>query len=88
MSAKCLRVKSNGVIFVFKYEADHPELLHIYARHRKEPSDAVEVYFDAPSVWNPERKRFEAYTETQGIFWFWLDEHRKVVFVITCFDID
>jgi len=35
------RLKANGITFVFKYEADHPELLHIFARHSKEPDDAI-----------------------------------------------
>lgn len=79
------RVEENGIEFLFKYDDDAPELLHIYARHVTEVDDALDTFFGAETkMWNAEFKRFESYTATHGLFWFWLDEN-KVVMVISCF---
>jgi hypothetical protein len=43
-------VKYKGHTFVFKYDQDAPELLHIYARHRMEPRDAISIFFDSDAV--------------------------------------
>lgn len=80
------RVKVNGYVFVFKFEDDHPELLHIYARHLKEPDDAIDIFFNGIKTWNEGHKRFETKLNNEQVWWFWLDEAQKVVMVITCFD--
>jgi hypothetical protein len=81
------RIRTNGHTFFFKFEEDHPELLHIYARHRKEPDDAIDIFFQGISIWNEEYKRFESTLANERLYWFWLDEPKKIVMVITCFDI-
>lgn len=81
---KFKRVKENGITFLFKYEANQPDLLHIYVRHLTSIDDALDVYFTTKPKWNDVRKRFENYSDTHGIYWFWLDENKKVM-MITCF---
>jgi hypothetical protein len=79
------RVEENGIEFLFKYDDDAPELLHIYARHLTDVDDALDAFFGAHTKsWNIEFGRFESYTATHGLFWFWLEEN-KVVMVISCF---
>jgi hypothetical protein len=82
--------REQGVVFVFKTDADDPELLHIYARHLTTVDDALDVFFDpgARETWNPQHQRFERYNGTHGLFWFWRDEAKKVVMVITCFTLE
>ena len=43
-------VKKNGYVFLFKYDKDAPELLHIYVRHLKHPIDAIERSTDAQNL--------------------------------------
>ena len=80
------RLKANGYTFVFKYEDDHPDLLHIYARHRKEPDDAIYIFFNGVAAWNTTYERFETTLDGEGLFWFWIDKPGKVVMVVSCFD--
>ncbi len=75
-----------GIRFVFKYDDDAPELLHIFARHLTTIDDALDTFFSGETTWNDERERFETYSESHGLFWFWLEEGR-VVMVITCFSL-
>jgi hypothetical protein len=46
MPEKFYRRVDGGITFVFKAEPGHPELLHIFARHRTEPDDAINTFFD------------------------------------------
>lgn len=78
--------KNKGIKFVFKYDSVAPDLLHIYARHLTTPQDAVATFFAASAVWNEDNKRFESYSETHGLHWFWLKENSDVM-VISCFRI-
>jgi hypothetical protein len=79
------RVEENGIQFVFKYDDEAPELLHIYVRHLTSVDDALDVFFSpSPRNWNAERSRFETETETHGLYWFWIDKD-KVVMVVSCF---
>ncbi|MBS1992168.1 MAG: hypothetical protein JSS83_16715 [Cyanobacteria bacterium SZAS LIN-3] len=71
--------------FVFKFDDEFPDLLHIWVRHTKTVEDAIEVWFEGSETWNAERERFETKTETTGIYWFWLEENR-VIMIISCFD--
>jgi hypothetical protein len=79
------QVEEQGIRFVFKYDDDAPELLHIFARHLTTIDDALDVFFEGEEeVWNDERHRFETFSSTHGLFWFWIEENR-VVMVVTCF---
>lgn len=80
-------VAYEGYKFFFKYEDDEPELLHIYARGLFEPEDAIEIWFEGTEeIENAERRRMETYTETHGIYWYWLDEPENTkIFIISCF---
>ncbi len=40
------RVRERGIIFYFKCDDQHPELLHIYVRHSTYVDDALDVFFD------------------------------------------
>ena len=74
--------------FVFKYDDDVPDLLHIYARHLTTIDDALDTFFDGEQeAWNEERRRFETYSATHGLFWFWLEQD-SVVMVVSCFRLD
>jgi hypothetical protein len=42
--------RANGITFVFKYESDYPELLHIYVRHLKEPDDAIDIFINGQTL--------------------------------------
>lgn len=77
-------VDESSLRFVFKHDDDTPELLHSFARHLTTIDDALDAFFSGETSWDPERRRFETYSETHGLFWFWIEEER-VVMVITCF---
>lgn len=83
---KFKQVRERGIRFVFKYDVDAPDLLHIYARHLTTIDDALDVFFDpsATQTYNAEHQRYERYGRSHGLFWFWL-ERDAVVMVITCF---
>ena len=76
-----------GIRFVFAYDSEAPELLHIYARHLMEPGDAIDTFFDGDQAWNKEHKRFETSTAELTVFWLWLEEDVAVM-VISCFSND
>lgn len=80
-------VEENGITFLFKYDEDAPDLLHIYARHLTTIDDALNVYFNTKPKWNKKHNRYENYSDTHGIYWFWLNEANKKVIVITCFNL-
>lgn len=80
-----LRVRAQGHTFFFSYDEVDPTLLHIYARHLCQPSDAIEVFFTGESEYNSINHRWETYTATHGIYWFWRDEAEKKVWIISCF---
>jgi hypothetical protein len=83
--AKYRRVRSSGHVFVFKYDDTNPPILHIWVRHLTTPGDAVATFFEGKTVWNDAHRRFESYTPSHGLYWYWRDEAEKVVMVITCF---
>lgn len=76
--------EASGIRFVFKRDADAPELLHIYARHLTTAEDAISTFFAGRTTWNNERKRFETMSSTHGLFWVWLKQGMEAM-VITCF---
>ena len=83
--ARYKQVEEAGTRIVFKYDDDAPELLHIFARHLTTIDDALDTFFEGEvETWNEERGRFETYSATHGLFWFWLEQD-KVVMVISCF---
>ncbi|HEY9680463.1 MAG TPA: hypothetical protein V6C86_02630 [Oculatellaceae cyanobacterium] len=84
MARKFEHVVENGIRFVFKMDEVDPDMLHIYARHLTTIDDALDVYFDSEPSWNEQFERFENYTDTHGLYWFWLDEP-KVVMIVSCF---
>lgn len=83
------QIREQSTRFVFKYDDDAPDLLHIYARHPTSVDDALDVFFNPSSTqnYNPEHQRYERYDGRHGLFWFWLVEP-SVVMVITCFKED
>ncbi len=83
-----VKKRVRGHIFYFKFDDTVPELLHIYARHMTEPSDAVKTFFTSVPKWNEKRRRFENYSQTHGIFWFWINEEQKEIMIVTCFKIE
>ncbi len=80
-------VIENDITFLFKYDKDSPDLLHIYVRHLTTIDNALNVYFSTEALWNPKNKRYENYSDTHGIYWFWLNEEDKKVIIITCFNL-
>ena len=84
MGRKYKNVEERGIRFVFAYDDDAPELLHIYVRHLTTVDDALDTFFNGETKRNEQFDRFETFTETHGLFWFWLEQDR-VVMVISCF---
>ena len=78
-------LKVRGITFVFKFDEDDPEILHIFARHLTSIDDALDVFFGTTPTWNLNRQRYENLSETHGLYWFWLDEPKKKVMIISCF---
>jgi hypothetical protein len=80
------RVKAKGITFVFKYEPDCPDILHIFARHLKEPDDAMHIYLHGDTAWNAQQDLWETRLENEVVWWFWIDQANKVVMIVSCFD--
>jgi hypothetical protein len=79
-------VKAQLVSFVFKYEDDYPELLHIWARHRKTDGDAIYIFFNGMTTWNQGQDCWETKIGAEVLWWFWIDEDNQIAMVISCFD--
>jgi len=76
---------TTGIAFVFKTDPAAPDMLHIYARHLTTAEDAMTTFREGePPVWDATHRRFETYTATHGLYWFWL-EPGSVVMVVSCF---
>jgi len=80
------RLRAKGITFVFKYEDDFPELLHIYVRHLKEPDDAIHIFLNGVTTWNDIQQLWETILDSEGLWWFWIDESKSVVMIVSCFD--
>jgi hypothetical protein len=81
-------VEEEGIHFLFAFDPDAPDLLHIFARHTRTIDDALDTFFDpvARTAWNEQRRRFETYSDSHGLFCFWAGgQEGQTVFVITCF---
>ncbi|MHB1417552.1 MAG: hypothetical protein ACYC1C_20075 [Chloroflexota bacterium] len=80
------RVREQGIVFYFKYDDQHPEMLHIFVRHLTDVDDALDVFFDPNrrDSWNKQRQRWETESATHALYWTWLEENEKVL-VISCF---
>ena len=78
-------LKSNALLFYFKYDKTNPAILHIYARHLTSIDDALNVFFNTRSIWNEQYQRYEALTKTHGLYWFWRNEQKREITIITCF---
>lgn len=87
-NAKYEVIEEEGITFYFKYDSVDPSILHIYARHLTTIDDALDVFFSTTPTWNERNKRFENLSETHGLYWFWRNEKKKEVTVITCFRAD
>jgi hypothetical protein len=81
-----LNLRSGGITFVFKYESDQPGMLHIFARHLKEPDDAIYIFFNGETSWNSAQGLWETILDSEGLWWYWIDESKKVMMVVSCFD--
>ncbi len=46
MSRKYKTVEEQGLRFVFAYDDDAPDLLHIYVRHLTSIDDALDTFFN------------------------------------------
>ncbi len=86
-SMAAYKVRSGNYTFFFSYDSVDPKLLHIYARHLMQPADAVEIFFKGTTSENAAQERMETYTGKCGLYWFWLYESAKKVWVISCFNI-
>ena len=71
--------------FFFKYEPSHPDLLHIWVRHMKEPKHAIKTFLEGEHTWNEKYERFETTSSTNTIYWFWLSEKENKIMIISCF---
>ncbi|MFP5502841.1 MAG: hypothetical protein ACLGIN_10160 [Candidatus Sericytochromatia bacterium] len=61
-------------------------MLHITARHLKEPEDAIFVWFTGgEEEYREERNLYITKTEDEVVQWFWIDEP-NVVMIRSCFD--
>jgi hypothetical protein len=78
-------VRTRGLTLVFKFEEDYPDLLHIWARHRKTEQDAMFIFFNGKTRRNDEHDCWETKFGTEILWWFWIEEN-KVVMIISCFD--
>lgn len=75
-----------GIKFLFKFDEQAPDLLHIYARHLTTPNDCIATFFEGQTTWNQEFERYETCSSTHCLYWFWLKKDKDVM-VISCFTI-
>ena len=76
----------NGIKFLFKFDEQALDLLHIYARHLTSPKDAVATFFEGQTTWNEQLERFETYSTSHCVYWFWLKKDKDVM-IVSCFKI-
>lgn len=75
---------ASGLIFGFWPDRSTPFALHMTRRHGALPEDAITAFFDGETAWNEEHLRFETFSDTHGLYWFWWEQDRRVG-VISCF---
>lgn len=86
MKAKYKIIYYKDYTFIFKFEENtQEEMLHIWVRHTTETKDAIKTFLEGNTIWNNENKRFETTNKTHSVFWFWIDEEKKKIMIITCF---
>lgn len=72
-----------GHKFVFNYDPDDPEQLHIAVRHLGTVEGTITAFFRGITVPDPVHKRFRTETAEYFVLWFWLNEADKVVMIIS-----
>lgn len=75
-----------GVTFYFAYDPLDPSMLHIFARHLKTPQDAIRAWLGGQAAWNEAHARFHSHYQGIEVTWFWINERRRMVQVISCYD--
>lgn len=75
---------TSGLAFGFWPDKTDPTVLHITARHGTTADEAIATFMDGQTIWDGSHKRFETFTETHGLYWFWWERDRRVG-VISCF---
>jgi hypothetical protein len=78
--------RAKGHVFFFSLDEGSPDLLHIYVRRLMSPEGAIEIFFSktAVTVWNAERQRYETKDGEDGLYWYWLNEEKKLVWIVSC----
>lgn len=75
------RQQVGGVTFFFSFDPDDETMLHIFARHTKTAEDAIRAWFGGMPEWNEQHSRYNGVEVT----WFWINEARRLVQVISCY---
>ena len=75
---------ASGLIFGLWPDKTDSGTLHLTARHGTTAEDAITTFFAGETVWDETHKRFETFSDTHGLYWFWWEEPRRVG-VISCF---
>ncbi|MEK7434350.1 MAG: hypothetical protein AABZ74_14555 [Cyanobacteriota bacterium] len=88
MAFNGLVIEEENIKFFFKYDSSTKDkLLHIWVRHLTTIENALDVFFENDNTtWNENHSRFESFSETHGLYWFWLEENKKVM-IISCFNV-
>lgn len=73
---------------MLKKDTVEPSLLHIFARHLKSEENVFEIYFNGDTKWDKELDCFVTTFGNDELRWYWIDESKKVLMVVTCFQID
>ncbi|HEY9720894.1 MAG TPA: hypothetical protein V6D47_02710 [Oscillatoriaceae cyanobacterium] len=80
--------EDSGYTFVFKYDEAFPEMLHYHVRHWPNTiDDAIDTFFADVGTWDERHQRFISQSDTHELLWYWIDETKKVVMVISCYRI-
>ena len=80
------KVTVGGISFYFAYDSTDPNLLHIFARHLKTPDEAIRAWFRGQPEWNEIHSRFHSRAQGTEVTWFWIDEARRMVQIISCYE--
>jgi hypothetical protein len=73
--------------FVFKYDDKFPDFLHIWVNHTKTMEEAADVFFEGEDLgWDDWRKVEVTKWGNTTLWWYWIDEQKKVLMVVSCFN--
>lgn len=78
-------MKQGEYEYLFAYDKEHTDMLHIYVRHLTTPPMAISAFLYGTPFWNAQHQRFESRWNSITLSWVWFKNKPNAIRIISCF---